>query len=116
MAPNCPKCQIELPRQVVRKGFKLGSLEKAEIGCPRCQQVLRITPNRAVTIMTVAMLLAAVPIALVAILFLTPPRMDLAGTLFILILYPLTYSALLLVFYLKLARFHEKRSPYFIMG
>ena len=45
MAATCPKCLEQLPRQVLWKGLKSGTLDKAEITCPQCGQVLRITPK-----------------------------------------------------------------------
>ena len=71
MAATCPKCLEQLPRQVLWKGLKSGTLDKAEIVCPQCRQVLRITPKSLATILALA-ILPDVPITLWFIFFLAP--------------------------------------------
>ena len=113
MAATCPNCREELPRQVVWRGLKLGSLDKAEIVCPQCRQVLRITLKSLATILALA-ILPTVPITLWFIFSLPPQPLEMV-ILVVLVLIPLTF-ALLIVFYLKLARFQEKPSTFSIRG
>ena len=113
MAATCPKCRGELPRQVVWRGLKSGTLDKAEITCPQCRQVLRITPRSLGTILALA-ILPDVPIMLWVIFFLAPRPHEIV-ILVLLVLIPLNI-ALLIVFYLKLARFREKPSTFSIRG
>ena len=117
MAATCPKCREELPRQVVWRGLKLGTppgaLTKAEIICPQCHQVLCITPKSVATILALA-ILPDVPIMLWVIFFLAPRPHEIV-ILVLLVLIPLNI-ALLIVFYLKLARFREKPSTFSIRG
>ena len=113
MAAICPKCREELPRQVVWKGLKSGTLDKAEIVCPQCRQVLRITPKSLLTILALA-ILPDLPITLWVIFSLAPQPLEIV-ILVVLVLIPLTF-ALLIVFYLKLARFREKPSTFSIRG
>ena len=117
MAATCPKCRGELPRQVLWKGLKSGTppgaLTKAEIICPQCRQVLRITPRSLGTILALA-ILPAVPITLWFIFYLAPRPHEIV-ILVLLVLIPMNI-ALLIVFYLKLARFREKPSTYSIRG
>ena len=115
MAATCPKCREELPRQVVWRGLKLGSLDKAEIVCPQCRQVLRITPKSLLTILALA-ILPTVPITLWFIFFLVPPRLDEITILVLLVLMPLMNIAMLIVLYPRLARFREKPRPFPIRG
>lgn len=105
MAATCPKCLAELPRQLLWKALKSGTLDKAEITCPQCGQLLRITPKSLATILALALLPHAA-ITLWFILFLTPRPQEIV-ILVVLVLIPLTFI-LLIVFYLKLARFREK--------
>ena len=56
MAATCPKCRTELPRQLLWKALKSGTLDKAEITCPQCEQVLRVTPGSLATILALAIL------------------------------------------------------------
>ena len=113
MAATCPKCRTELPRQLLWKALKSGTLDKAEITCPRCDQVLRITPRSLATILALT-LLPDVPIILWLILY-PAPRSSEIVILVLLLLIPLTF-ALLIVLYLKLARFQEKPSTTSIRG
>ena len=113
MAATCPKCLEELPRQVLWKGLKSGTLDKAEITCPQCRQVLRITPKSLATILALA-ILPAVPITLWFIFYLAPRPHEIV-ILVLLVLIPMNI-ALLIVFYLKLARFREKPSTFSIRG
>lgn len=117
MAATCPKCQGELPRQVLWKGFKSttppGAVVKVEIFCPQCRQLLCITPKSLATILALAML-PIVPITLWMLFFRTPPRLDLTTHLVLLVLYPLMHFALLLVSYPRLAQFRKKPRPYSI--
>ena len=117
MAATCPKCLEQLPRQVVWKGLKSGTppgaLTKAEIICPQCHQVLCITPKSVATILALA-ILPDVPIMLWVIFFLAPRPHEIV-ILVLLVLIPLNI-ALLIVFYLKLARFREKPSTFSIRG
>ena len=113
MAATCPKCLEELPRQVLWKGLKSGTLDKAEITCPQCRQVLRITPKSLLTILALA-ILPAVPITLWFIFYLAPRPHEIV-ILVLLVLIPMNI-ALLIVFYLKLARFREKPSTFSIRG
>lgn len=113
MAATCPKCLAELPRKVLWKGLKLGILDKIEITCPQCQQVLRITPESQVIILTLA-ILPQVTINIWLIPFLDLRLYEIV-LLVVLVLIPLTF-ALLIFFYLKLARFEEKPPGYSIRG
>lgn len=117
MAATCPKCQGELPRQVLWKGLKStipsGAVAKVEIFCPQCRQLLCITPKSLATILALATL-PIVPITLWMFFFRTPPRLDLTGHLILLVLYPLMHFALLLVIYPRLAQFRKKPWPYSI--
>lgn len=110
MAATCPKCSAELPRPLLWRALKSGTLDKAEITCPQCQQVLRITPRSLATILALAILaLALLPdlaITLWLIFFLSPSPQEIA-ILVVAVLIPLTFI-LLIVFYLMLARFQEK--------
>ena len=115
MAATCPKCREELPRQVLWKGLKSGTLDKAEIVCPQCRQVLRITPKSLLTILALA-ILPTVPITLWFIFFLVPPRLDEITILVLLVLMPLMNIAMLIVLYPRLARFREKPRPFSIRG
>ena len=115
MSATCPKCLEQLPRQVLWKGLKLGSLDKADIVCPQCRQVLRITPKSLLTILALANL-PAVPIVLWCIFFLTPPRLDVTLMLVLVVLMPLMTLSLLIVLYPRLARFREKPRPFSIRG
>ena len=115
MAATCPKCLEQLPRQVVWKGLKSGTLDKAEIVCPQCRQVLRITPKSLATILALA-ILPDVPITLWFIFFLVPPRLDEITILVLLVLMPLMNIAMLIVLYPRLARFREKPRPFSIRG
>ena len=120
MAATCPKCLEQLPRQVLWKGLKSGTppgaLTKAEIICPQCRQVLRITPKSLLTILALA-ILPTVPITLWFIFFLTPPRLDViphagfGGSDA-----PDDPLAMLIVLYPRLARFREKPRPFSIRG
>ena len=103
----------QLPRQVLWKGLKSGSLDKAEIVCPQCRQVLRITPKSLLTILALA-ILPTVPITLWFIFYLAPRPHEIV-ILVLLVLIPMNI-ALLIVFYLKLARFREKPRPFSIRG
>lgn len=114
MAATCPKCLAELPRPLLWKALKSGTLDKAEVTCPQCQQVLRITPQSLATVLALA-LLPEVPILLWCIFFLAPQYPHVTVILVLLALIPLTF-VLLIVFYLKLARFKEKPSGYSIRG
>jgi len=114
MASTCPKCQAELPRQLLWKALKSGTLDKAEVTCPQCQQVLRITPKSLATILALA-LLPEVPILLWCIFFLAPHYPPVIVILVLLALIPLTF-VLLILFYFKLARFREKPPSYSIRG
>ena len=111
MAATCPKCRTELPRQLLWKALKSGTLDKAEITCPQCEQVLRVTPKSLATILALA-ILPDVPITLWLIFFLAPQSIEIV-ILVVLVLIPLTF-ALLIVFYLKLARFQQKPPSYSI--
>ena len=113
MAATCPKCLAELPRQLLWKALKSGTLDKAEITCPRCEQVLRITPKSLATILTLV-LLPHVAIVPWLILNPAPPSSEII-ILVVLLLIPLTF-ALLILLYLKLARFREKPSTTSIRG
>ena len=113
MAATCPKCLAELPRQLLWKALKSGTLDKAEITCPQCQQVLRITPQSLATILALV-LLPNLAITLWLIFFLTASPQEIV-ILVVLVLIPLTF-ALLIVFYLKLARFQEKPPGYSLRG
>ena len=113
MAATCPKCQAELPRQLLWKALKSGTLDKAEVTCPQCQQVLRITPQSLATILALA-LVPDMAIVLWLVFFLTPRPQEIV-ILVVLVLIPLTFI-LLIVFYLKLARFREKPPSYSIGG
>ena len=113
MAATCPKCHTALPRQLLWKALKSGTLDKVEITCPQCGQVLRITPQSLATILALA-LLPDVPIILWLILN-PAPRSPEIVILVLLLLIPLTF-ALLIVLYLKLARFQEKSSTTSIRG
>ena len=113
MAATCPKCLEQLPRQVLWKGLKSGTLDKAEIICPQCRQVLRITPKSLATILALA-ILPDVPITLWFIFYLAPRPHEIV-ILVLLVLIPMNI-ALLIVFYLKLARFREKPSTFSIRG
>ena len=115
MPATCPKCREELPRQLLWKALKSGTLDKAEIICPQCHQVLRITPKSLATILALASL-PTVPIVLWIIFFTAPPRLDGTAILVPLVLIPLMNIAMLIVLYPRLARFREKRSPYSIKG
>ena len=119
MAATCPKCLEQLPRQVLWKGLKSGTppgaLTKAEIVCPQCRQVLRITPKSLLTILALA-ILPTVPITLWFIFFLVPPRLDEITILVLLVLMPLMNIAMLIVLYPRLARFREKPRPFSIRG
>lgn len=115
MAVTCPKCRAELPRQLLWKALKSGTLDKAEITCPQCHQVLRITPKSLVTILALA-LLPSVPIVLWIIFFLTPPRLNEITILVLVVLMPLMNIALLIVLYPRLVRFREKPPSYSIRG
>jgi hypothetical protein len=107
MAATCPKCRQELPRRLLWKALKSGTLDKAEITCPRCEQVLRITPKSLATILALTLL---PHVAIVPWLILSPdPRSPEIIIPVLLLLIPLTF-ALLTVLYLKLARFQEKPS------
>lgn len=114
MAATCPKCLAELPRQLLWKALKSGTLDKAEITCPQCQQVLRITPKSLATILALA-ILPEVPILLWCIFFLAPQYPPVIVILVLLALIPLTF-VLLILFYFKLARFREKPPGYSIRG
>lgn len=114
MAATCPKCLAELPRPLLWKALKSGTLDKAEITCPQCQQVLRITPKSLATILALA-LLPEVPILLWCIFFLAPRYPPVIVILVLLALIPLTF-VLLIVFYFKLARFREKPPGYSLSG
>ena len=105
MGATCPKCLAALPRPLLWKALKSGTLDKAEVTCPQCQQVLRITPQSLATILALA-LLPDVAITLWVVFFLAPRPQEIA-ILVVLVLIPLTLI-LLIVFYLKLARFREK--------
>ena len=113
MAATCPKCLAELPRQLLWKALKSGTLDKAEVTCPQCGQVLRITPKSLATILALV-LLPDLAITLWIILFLTASPQEIA-ILVVLVLIPLTF-VLLIVFYFKLARFKEKPSGYSLRG
>ena len=113
MAATCPKCLAELPRQLLWKALKSGTPDKAEVTCPQCQQVLRITPKSLVTILALALLPQAA-ITLWLIFFLAPRSQEIV-ILVVLVLIPLTFI-LLIVFYLKLVRFQEKASTTSIRG
>ena len=113
MSATCPKCLKELPRQLLWRALKSGTLDKAEITCPQCQRVLRITPNSLATILVLA-ILPDLPITLWVIFSLAPQPLEIV-ILVVLVLIPLTF-ALLIVFYLKLARFQEKPSTFSIRG
>ena len=93
--------------------MKSGSLDKAEIVCPQCRQVLRITPKSLLTILALA-ILPTVPITLWFIFYLAPRPHEIV-ILVLLVLIPMNI-ALLIVFYLKLARFREKPRPFSIRG
>ena len=116
MAATCPKCRHELSRQLLWKALRSGILDKIEITCPQCQQVLRITPESQVIILTLTCLSQVLLLAWCTS-YLPPqyPQNIVIFILFILALIPLSF-VLLLVFYFKLARFQKKRSPYSIMG
>ena len=114
MGATCPKCLAELPRPLLWKALKSGTLDKAEVTCPQCQQVLRITPKSLATILALA-LLPEVPILLWCILFPAPHYPPVIVILVLLSLIPLTF-VLLIVFYFKLARFREKPPSYSIRG
>ena len=113
MSATCPKCLEELPRQLLWRALKSGTLDKAEITCPQCRQVLRITPKSLATILALA-ILPDLPITLWVIFSLAPRPLEIV-ILVVLVLIPLTF-ALLIVFYLKLARFREKPSTTSIRG
>ena len=113
MAATCPQCFEELPRPLLWRALKSGTLDKAEITCPQCQQVLRITPRSLATILALA-LLPDLAITLWFIFFLSPGPQEIA-ILVVAVLIPLTFI-LLIVFYLKLARFQEKPSTTSIRG
>jgi hypothetical protein len=117
MAATCPKCSAELPRQLLWKALKSasGAVAKVEIKCPQCSQVLRIIPRSLTTILVLANL-HSVPIVLWIIIFLPPTGPDVTVMLVLVVLMPLMTIALSIVFYLRLARFQEKRSPYSIRG
>lgn len=113
MAATCPKCLEVLPRQLLWKALKSGTLDKAEITCPQCQKVLRITPKSLATILALALLPdVLITLWLVFSLALRPHELVI---LVVLVLIPLTFI-LLMVFYLKLARFREKPSTTSIRG
>ena len=95
--------------------MKSGTLDKAEITCPQCGQVLRITPKSLLTILALA-ILPTVPITLWFIFFLVPPRLDEITILVLLVLMPLMNIAMLIVLYPRLARFREKPRPFSIRG
>lgn len=114
MAVTCPKCLAELPRQLLWKALKSGTLDKAEVTCPQCQQVLRITPKSLATILALA-LLPEVPILLWCVFYLAPRYPPAIVILVLLALIPLTF-VLLIVFYFKLARFKEKPPGYSLRG
>ncbi|MCY3756172.1 MAG: hypothetical protein OXG96_00455 [Acidobacteria bacterium] len=114
MAATCPKCLAELPRQLLWKALKSGTLDKAEVTCPQCQQVLRIVPKSLATILALA-LLPEVAILLWCIFFLVPHYPPVVVVLVLLALIPLTF-VLLMVFYFKLVRFREKPPGYSIRG
>ena len=113
MSATCPKCQAELPRRLLWKPLKSGTLDKAEVTCPQCEQVLRITPKSLATILVLT-LLPDVPIVLWLILGPAPRSPEIIIPV-LLLLIPLTF-ALLIGFYLKLARFQEKTSTTSIRG
>ena len=113
MAATCPICSAELPRRLLWKPLKSGTLDKAEITCPQCGQVLRITPRSLATILVLT-LLPDVPIVLWLILNPAPRSPEIIIPV-LLLLIPLTF-ALLIVLYLKLARFQEKPSTTSIRG
>ncbi len=113
MAATCAKCRQELPRPLLWKALKSGILDKIKITCPQCQQVLRITPESQVIILTLA-ILPQVTINIWLIPFLDPHPLQL-GILLLLALTPLTF-VLLIVFYFKLARFEEKPPSFSIRG
>ena len=113
MAANCMKCHTELPRHLLWKALKSGTLDKSEVTCPQCEQVLRITPKSLATILVLT-LLPDVPIILWLILNPAPRSPEIIIPV-LLLLIPLTF-ALLIVFYLKLARFEEKPSTTSIRG
>lgn len=115
MAATCPKCRQELPRQLLWKALKSASVAvaKVEIKCPLCRQLLSITP-KSLRIILVLANLHSVPIVLWIIIFLPAPRLDPTVMLVLVVLMPLMTIALSIVFYLKLARFQEKRSTYSI--
>ena len=115
MAATCPKCRQELSRQLLWKALKSasGALAKVEIICPLCRQLLSITP-KSLRIILVLANLHSVPIVLWIIIFLPEPRQDPTVVLVLVILMPLMTVALSTGLYLRLARFHEKSSPYSI--
>lgn len=118
MAATCPKCSAELPRQVLWNGLKSTTLSstvpRVEIKCPQCRQLLRITPNSVATIQALA-ILSYLPITLWIIYLMPALYPHVVAILIFLALIPLTF-ALLIVLYLKLARFQEKPSTTSIRG
>lgn len=113
MSATCPKCHTELPRRLLWKPLKSGTLDKAEVTCPQCEQVLRITPKSLATILVLT-LLPDVPIVLWLILGPAPRSPEIIIPV-LLLLIPLTF-VLLIGLYLKLARFQEKISTTSIRG
>ena len=116
MAATCSKCLKELPRQLLWKALKSGVLDKIEITCPQCQQVLRIATESQMIILMLTLLPHALILAW-CMSFLPPqyPQNIVFFILILLALIPLTF-VLLIVFYFKLARFQEKPPGYSLRG
>ena len=92
--------------------MKSGALNKIEITCPQCQQVLRITPESQMIILMLTVLLHGLILAwCMSFLPAQYPQNIVFFTLVLLALIPLTF-VLLMVFYFKLARFKEKPPGY----